>query len=302
MFSFLHSPDWGAEGAEWPHREESFFIDAGPQRWRALRFGVGPAVALIHGAGASAHSFSALANALSRDFEILAFDLPGHGFSGPHRSGAPTLRSMASRVSKLFETLGVRPRLAVGHSAGAAIMLHMIAKGMIAPTAAVSVNGALAPFGGAPGLVFPLIAKALYYNPLAAPAFSHGARDPRRVEKLIRQTGSRPPEESINQYAALMKRSGHVHGALGMMAHWDLSSMMSDIGGIDIPLLFLVGADDEAVPPSQSEEAAARAPKGRFQRVDGAGHLLHEEKPEETAAAIAAFHRTASEGADKGAA
>ena len=44
-----------------------------------------PAVILIHGFGASLHTWERWANGLSDGFQVIRFDLPGSGFSGVMR-------------------------------------------------------------------------------------------------------------------------------------------------------------------------------------------------------------------------
>ena len=149
----------------------------------------------------------------------------------------------------------------------------------VAPAASISINGALSPFGGAAGVMFPAMAKILYYNPLVACAFAQGARDIARVRRLIEQTGSSVSEENVQYYAALMRRPRHIAGALGMMAHWNLSAMNAAVGAANAPCVFIAGANDKAVPPEDAKKAAALAPDGRQILLPGLGHLAHEEAP-----------------------
>ena len=48
---------WDAEKSTWPHHESSRFVDAGGVRWHVQVAGCGPAVLLIHGTGASTHTW-----------------------------------------------------------------------------------------------------------------------------------------------------------------------------------------------------------------------------------------------------
>ncbi|MEO1137099.1 MAG: alpha/beta fold hydrolase BchO [Pseudomonadota bacterium] len=290
MLQFLSkSPDWDTDGADWPHRDYSAFVETKAYRWHIQRMGSGPAILLIHGTGASTHSWGPLAAILAKQFEVVAFDLPGHGFTKTRLYQTPSLPKIAAAVGDLFSAIGIKPSLTVGHSAGAAIMIEMIRQNMIAPRAAVGINGALSPFDGAAGFIFPLAAKFLYYNPLTAYAFSRNASDTRRVANLIRQTGSSIDSDSIQRYATLMQSPSHVSGALGMMAHWNLSAMESNLLQLEIPTLFIAGALDKAVPPQQSKWAAELAPRGTHAQMEGVAHLAHEENPEHTAALITAF-------------
>ena len=248
-----------------------------------------PLALFIHGVGASMHSFWGLAGVLQDTFDILAIDLPGHARTRSPRWSAPTLDTVSEDVAALLDALGVRPAVAVGHSAGAAILLRMTLRGLIAPESVVSINGALSPFAGAAGFVFPLMAKALHFNPLVAPFAAASARDRRRVERLIAETGSNPPEDYVNEYWRLMQRPSHIAGALAMMAHWDLSELSRSLSRIESPVLFIVGAGDRAVPPDIGRRAAEITPNGDLSIFENLGHLAHEENAVMVATEILEF-------------
>ena len=73
--------DWERDGADWPNRAASRFVTVGAMRWHVQVMGSGPVLLLLHGTGASSHSWRDLAPRLARHFTVLAPDLPGHGFS-----------------------------------------------------------------------------------------------------------------------------------------------------------------------------------------------------------------------------
>ena len=64
-----------------------------------------------------------------------------------------------------------------------------------------------------------------------------------------------------------------------MMANWDLKRLLEDIRSLEVPITLVVGANDEAVAPAQSEEIARRIPRARLVRLPRLGHLAHEEDP-----------------------
>ena len=107
-----------------------------------------------------------------------------------------------------------------------------------------------------------------------------------RVVSLIEGTGSKVSERMIDCYAMLLSRSGHVAGALKMMANWNVEGLQRKIGLVAAPIVFASGDRDRAVPPSLAEEAARLAPRGAFRGFPGLGHLAHEEDPEAVAALI----------------
>lgn len=273
------------DGRDWPNRQASAFVETQAYRWHVQRMGHGPKLFMLHGTGASTHSWAGLMPPLAKRFDVLAPDLPGHAFTRARRAPDLTLNGMARASAALLGTLDFPPKVVVGHSAGAAILARMILTGCIAPDLLVSLNGAFLPFEGPAQVLFPSIAKLLFLNPLVPRMFSWMASET-SVENLISGTGSRVDRHSLDLYARLIGNPAHVAGALGMMANWDLTRMQDDLPRIRTRVLFIVGENDKAVPPRDAAMLAAAMPNADVETIAHAGHLAHEEKPDETARRI----------------
>lgn len=242
--------------------------------------GQGPTVLLLHGTGAATHSWRTLAPMLAERFTVVALDLPGHGFTEALPSHRMSLPGMAAAIAELLKEIDVDPAIAIGHSAGAAILVHMCLDKRIEPRLLISLNGALLPFRGLAGQLFPPMAKLLYLNPFVPRMFAWGAGDGARVERLLRDTGSTIDAEGRNLYTRLLRRSSHVGGALRMMANWQLQPLERALPRLQTPLILVTGENDRAVPPRSAEEVGRLVPGARVVRLPGLGHLAHEEKPE----------------------
>jgi magnesium chelatase accessory protein len=280
---------WDVDGRDWPLRPSSRFVEAGGVRWHVQVQGNGPTALLLHGTGASTHSWRGLAPLLAADHRVISMDLPGHGFTSALPRDSTTLPGVARAVHALITRLGVAPELVIGHSAGAAILARMALDGAVAPRAFVSINGALMPLPGLPGAVFLPIARVLAVNSVAARIFAWRANDPAAVNRLIASTGSRIDRVGEELYGRLMRNPGHVMGTLQMMAGWDLDSLQRDLGRLDLPALLLVGEADGTVPPSEAERVQAKVRNARLVRLAGLGHLAHEESPAEILRHVAGF-------------
>jgi len=283
--------DWTRDGAGWPHREATQFVEAAGLRWHVQRMGpaggAAPKLLLIHGTGASTHSWRGLAPLLAAQFDVLAVDLPGHGFSGmPAANRTMSLPGMASALGALLAALDFAPAVVVGHSAGAAIGARMCLDGSIAPEALVGINGAWLPLAGAAGRFFSPLAKLLALNPVVPRLFSWRAGEPAAVQRLIDGTGSKLDAEGIALYARLVRSPGHVAGALAMMANWDLTPLAAELPRLRPALLLIVGSNDLTLPPAQARRVAALVPSARTVTLPGLGHLAHEEQPQQVAHAI----------------
>lgn len=273
--------DWSRDGHDWPNRNASSFVRAGGLNWHVQRMGEGSPALLLHGTGASTHSFRRLLPLLAERHEVVAVDLPGHGFTDPLPMRKLSLPGMAEATGALCRKIGIKPEIAVGHSAGAAVAIRMTLDGLIAPTAIVSLNGALLPiWTGFTAPLFASVAKLLAINPFAAWMFARRARDPASVDRLLRGTGSAIAEEDARLYRRLACAPSHVAGALGMMAGWDLKTFERDLARLETPLVLVAGLEDGMVPADNAFDVRLRVPHARIVRLKGLGHLAHEEAPE----------------------
>jgi magnesium chelatase accessory protein len=281
--------DWERDGKGWPNREASRFVRAAGIRWQVQSWGRGPTLLLVHGTGAATHSWRDLAPLLARRFTLVAPDLPGHGFT-PALPRSLSLPAMAGALAELLGVLELSPALAVGHSAGAAILIRMSLDGRLAPKGIVSLNGALVPFRGGLSELFSPLAKLLFVNPLVPRLFAWGAGEA-AVARMIRDTGSTLDPEGIALYARLVRNPAHIAGALGMMADWDLKPLVRDLPRLSPPLLLVVGTKDRAIPPDDALAIRERLPSAEIVRLKGLGHLAHEERPAEVAEIVERFAR-----------
>jgi magnesium chelatase accessory protein len=275
--------DFARDGRDWPNREASRFVDAAGLGWHVQVMGEGPVVLLVHGTGASSHSFGELAKILSGAFTVVVPDLPGHGFTDLPASSRLSLPEMAEDLSALLKTLRLDPELVVGHSAGAAILIEMCLDELIEPEAIISINGALLPFDSMVGQFFSPMAKLLVLNPFVPKLFAWRASSDGAVERLIGSTGSRLKADDLGYYRRLFQSEGHVEAALGMMAGWDLHTFEKRLEALKVPLILVVGGDDRAVSPDDAFKVSDRLPNAKVVLLRGLGHLAHEECPEKIA-------------------
>jgi magnesium chelatase accessory protein len=284
--------EWDRDGRDWPHRTASRFVDTSGLRWHVQVMGSGPTVLLLHGTGASAHSWRGVMSLLAEHFTVIAPDLPGHGFTRGQPRGGLSLPGMVGGLTNLLDTLGLTPALVVGHSAGVAIGLALLAEGDPA-IPLVGFNPAIAPFPGLAAKLFPALAKALFVNPFAPRIFSRIARVRGETERfLVRSTGSRIDAEGLRCYAVLLGNARHCRGALDMMASWDLERLDRALPGVANPALLVHSDGDSAIPLASVRKAAARLPQATLEVVPKLGHLAHEEDPGHYAHRVLDFARS----------
>jgi magnesium chelatase accessory protein len=269
--------DFDRDGKDWPNRETSRFVTANGLRFHVQIAGKGPVMLLLHGTGASTHSWRGLLPLLSRHFTVIAPDLPGHGFTGDPGTSGLSINGMARSIRALLNELKLEPVYTVGHSAGAAILIRMTLHKQITPQSIISLNGALMPFGGLAGQFFAPVARLFATLPLMTSMFAWRARDPRVIDDILKQTGSKLDAEGVALYRRLAGNGAHISAALGMMANWDLHTLQRDLPRLRTPLVLVAGLRDEMVKPSQSQEVKRRLHGARLVNLPGLGHLAHEE-------------------------
>ncbi len=274
--------NWDRDGHDWPNRAASRFVSAGGLRWHIEDMGSGPVVLLLHGTGASTHSWRRFAPILAHRFRVITLDLPGHGFTECPRSSNLTLPHMALSIATLLNVLQVKPDLAVGHSAGAAILCRMALDHRLNASAIISLNGAFLPFGGVASQFFGGIARLLFLNPFVPSLFSWSV-DTATVRRLIGGTGSEIDAEGIALYGRLFRSPTHAAAALGMMANWDLETLSRELPKLKTRLTLIAASNDKAVPPDVAFRVQNLVPGSKVILLRGLGHLAHEEKPGEVA-------------------
>lgn len=272
--------NWDSDGADWPQREASRFVVADGLRWHVQVAGQGPVLLLVHGTGASTHSWRGLMPLLARHFTVVAPDLPGHAFTDPLPARRLSLPGVAQALASLLSALSLSPRFVLGHSAGAAVLLRMTLDARIAPRMVLSLNGALLPFAGWAGLFFAPMARLMTMTTLPALLFARRARDIGAVTRLVASTGSTLDARGLALYQRLLSSPGHVAGALDMMASWDLEPLARDLSRLATPLHLLVAERDATVDPGEAQRVTRAVAGATVTMMSGLGHLAHEEAPE----------------------
>ena len=278
--------DWTRDLTTWSHPSLSRRVALAPHQWHVQEAGAGATLLLLPGSGSSVHTWRALIPDLSKSHHVVALDLPGQGFTRSPPGSRSGLNEMAADIDALLTSEGWSPAAILSHSAGTAIALRL-AQIRTVPKV-IGINPALDRFEGVAGWLFPVLARLLALTPFTASLFTASAT-PARSRSLIEGTGSTLDDTGYRFYSRLMKDRPHVNGALNMMARWTLDRLLEDLPEIDTEALFLTGSKDGAVPPDVADRAAARMGKAQVRRLQGLGHLAHEEDPAKILAEIRGF-------------
>jgi len=262
------------------------FFHAGGVRWHVRRAGASnrPCALLLHGTGSASSSWLRILPLLDGHFRLLAPDLPGHGLSATLSSGAAGVGPFAAALAALVQELGERPRLIIGHSAGAAIAARMALDARGAPVDVISLNGAMRPLNGWTAATFLPLARLIGLNPfvpglLAALVASLATNDPAAVRRLLDATGSKIDPLMIEHYEQLLRSRAHVAGTLRMLASWDLRDLARALPRLGARLTLIAGSGDRTVAPADARWLQEHVPGSGRIDLAGLGHLAHEEAP-----------------------
>ncbi len=296
LWDALYPPmDWEANRKTWPHAAHSRFVTVHGQTWHVQTFGHGPALLLLHGTGASTHTWRDLVLTLSKHHTVICPDLPGHAFSYWNTDKSNSLGHMASGLTALLEHLNVWPSVVIGHSAGAAVGAQLILKhARDAKTALIGLNPAWLPLPGLASWLFPPAAKLLAINPLSGVLFARRAAKPAFVRNLLQSTGSHLDDAALSYYQRLLQTPAHVRGVLAMMAAWRLNRLSQQLPLLQGPVFMLLGENDRTIPASLGAASLKLMPKATSRTFAGLGHLAHEEAPEAVCQQILAWVKLAN--------
>jgi magnesium chelatase accessory protein len=281
---------WADVKNDWPNSDHSEFIQTQHVNWHVQRWGSSvekkTTILLLHGTGASTHSWRDLAPLLAKKHKVISVDLPGHAFTSKPSRRWMTLEGMATSIAELLKACDAQPDYIVGHSAGAAIAIKMALLNLASPKKIFSFNGALLPMESLSGQFFSPIAKLLVLNPFVPRLFAWRANDPAMVTALLKGTGSAIDEKGNALYAMLIKNHQHAAGALAMMASWDLDTLKRDLPKLKTSLLLVVADNDKTILPSTAYRVKLLVPQAQIHPMKNLGHLAHEEAPEQAHAII----------------
>lgn len=89
-----------------------------------------------------------------------------------------------------------------------------------------------------------------------------------------------------------LEYAGYKRALLSTLRHMPLSDFTTryaELGRVGVPVQVIWGRQDEVTPIAGAAKAATLLPAAAVREIEGAGHLVHYEKPDEVAAAVLGF-------------
>jgi pimeloyl-ACP methyl ester carboxylesterase len=235
-----------------------------------------PAIVFLHGAGMDHTVWALLARAFAHHgHAVLAPDFPGHGRS----AGVPltSIAALADWTAALIDAAGAKAARLVGHSMGSLVALETAARyrgkitglGLIATAAAMRVSDDL-------------------LN--AAKTNDHAAVDMIALwGEGYRATlgGSQAPGLwMLGGAERLLERAQPGAIFADLSACNGYQDALSSAATIDVPSIVIQGSRDLMTPAKGGKAVAAAIANCRLALVEGAGHMLMTERPDDVLAAL----------------
>lgn len=236
-------------------------------RLRVRVSGAGPVVWLFHSLLADAGSFAPLAERLSATRRVALPDLPGFAGSAP---AGPGLNVVADDMAEAVGALGGDGADIVGNGYGGFVALTLALRHP-ALVRRLVLAGTGAAFSAPGRAAFRAMAEAAASRGLAAVA------DTAMRRLFSPEFQAANPELVAERRARFLATDPAVLAdACAALATLDLRDQ---VGALAMPVLIVVGEQDEATPPAMARELAALVPGARLVELPGLAHVPQLQDP-----------------------
>jgi len=249
-----------------------------------------PPVFLLHGSNASLHTWEPLVAQLKDDYRLISFDLPGHGLTGATSQEDYSNIAMANFTREVIELYDFNSVTLVGNSMGGGVALRyaLMYPREVNALVLVSSGGIERDEGdssvGAFALVSSDIALRLmrYFTPRFLVAHT--------LEGVVADPDNFVTDEMVTRYWELLRMAGSRDASIKRFSEANLEPSLEPLlRAVDPATLLIWGSQDRLIDPKYGIAMNTLIIGSLLKLYPQAGHLAHEEMPEQTAADIRAF-------------
>lgn len=266
---------------------QSEFLDLDGQLAHLQLYGEGDTtLVLIHGTGASVHTWHGWVDFLKDKYQVLLVDLPGFGLTGPSKTGEYTMESYCTFVHTILQKKNISKAILGGNSLGGAVAWNYALLFPEEVQALILVDPAGVPSQATSVPLAFRIAKMpvfntlfLHFTPkvLLRKSLENVYADPEKVSQTL-----------VDQYFAMALREGNRKAFLDRMQLKN-ESRFQDLGSIQKPVLLLWGKEDRLIPPSASDYFAKLLLRDTLVVLENLGHVPMEEDPSKSIQPVLEF-------------
>lgn len=275
-----YAPDKSFEElkTKWSYDNSQFIeMDGMPVHYRIN--GEGDPLVLIHGTGASLHTWEGWTEILEKDFKVISLDMPAFGLTGPNPERVYTLEFYAKFLDSFLEKIEVDKFSIAGNSLGGGIAWKYAA---LFPEKVKSMI-LIDPLG------YPRDGELPFALRLAANKYASGFLKTVTPKSLfyksfyeVYHNDDLVTEELVNRYYQLYLREGNRQAFVDRaMATETIDTL--EIATITTPTLILWGENDEWISPLDAPKFKRDIKGSELITYPNAGHVPMEELPKLTA-------------------
>lgn len=251
-------------------------------RREGKRLGNEVPLVLMHGTGASLHTWDGWVNQLASDFEIIRLDLPAYGLTGPEPRHDYSMEAYVEFLGHFLDKIGVSECYLAGNSLGGAVAWEFALKHPQRVKKMILVDAA----------GYPLVSKSvpiafrMARNPIAKHLIKYVT--PRIVAessvKNVYFDDTKVTASLVERYWLLTLREGNREAFVKRLnAPTTQRSTWKDIHQLSMPVMIQWGRHDELIPLAIAERFHNDLPNDTLIVYQNAGHVPMEEIPVPTA-------------------
>lgn len=251
-----------------------------------------PVYILLHGFGASLYSWKPVMGSIAENGRVIAYDRTGFGLTerplawegeNPYSADAQLHLLLA-----LMDHFKVDKAILVGNSAGGTLAMQFALTYPERVQALVLVDPAVYNGGGAPSWLRPLLntPQARRLGPLFVRGFLN------RGAALLDSAWYNPSgisQETRELYTKPLRAENWDKALWEFTLASRPANLPDRLDQLDLPILVITGEDDRIVLTEQSVQLAAELPDAELVVIPLAGHVPHEEKPDQFLDALRQF-------------
>ncbi len=264
---------------------DSGFVDVQGMPAHYRRTGAGRPLLLLHGTGASLHTWEGWTEQLQDSFEVISVGLPAFGLTGPHPGQDYSIEAYTSFLHAFAREMNISEFFLAGNSLGGFIAWEYAlahpqqVKGLILICAAGWPREKSLP------LVMRLaripVLNTLMTKITPKPMFRSSLRE-------VYFDDSKLTDTLVQRYYELFLRPGNRRAYIHRLSQPQQSNP-SELKTLSLPVLIQWGIHDEWIPLEDAYRFKEVLPNASLKVYDQAGHVPMEEIPKPTAADARAF-------------
>lgn len=246
-------------------------------------------IILIHGTGASLHTFDDWTNKLKYSKRVIRLDLPAYGLTGPFVDRDYSILNYTSFLKEFLETLDIKQCIIAGNSLGGEIAWNFALEKPDIVKKLILINS-----GG-----FPSSSKSvpIAFRLAQTPVINKVVRfiTPffivRSSVENVYFDKSKVTDSLVERYFDLCLREGNRQAFIDRLGIGKRNNYIN-ISNIKQPTLILWGADDLLIPVENAYKFQNSLPNNKLVILENSGHVPMEENPFESIKHVIEFLNT----------